>query len=269
MKTGLLGSCPVCEGEFKVRNGALVHHGFTRPGDGQIHGDCFAVGYEPYERSTKGCEDYKSWCERALGDAEKFLAEIPTRTYWSEVSVSAVTNKLTSREYALGVTDRYTWERFVTNKTRDAEHRVSDLRREIDRMEKRIAAFVLTDLKVVTEEQVTAAVKAARDARAAERSVKNAEKDAKAAALKAKRDAKQAERVAFTKAFVAKVKAANGDQTTIKSLVEDFRSKKNERKYGYFYMHEVDKMLTEDEKATLMAAGLAETTHAEWLRYTF
>jgi len=49
------GTCPVCLGVFKrARDGGMVHHGFERPGDGEIHGDCFGVGYQPWELEPTG-----------------------------------------------------------------------------------------------------------------------------------------------------------------------------------------------------------------------
>jgi hypothetical protein len=52
------GTCPVCSGNFKRNSPGLVHHGYTRPGTGFIHGDCFGVGYLPWELSPQGAQDY-------------------------------------------------------------------------------------------------------------------------------------------------------------------------------------------------------------------
>jgi hypothetical protein len=64
-----VGQCQICECTFAVHNGVLVHHGFKRPGDGQIHGDCDGVGEFPYETS---CERVKDLVE-AHEDLEKNL----------------------------------------------------------------------------------------------------------------------------------------------------------------------------------------------------
>jgi hypothetical protein len=70
-EAGSLGTCPVCDRiqklNLKVGLGhrhrskqkehpLMVLHGYKRPGDGWIYGDCFGVGYPPYELSTEGCE---------------------------------------------------------------------------------------------------------------------------------------------------------------------------------------------------------------------
>lgn len=62
-KTRYIGFCPVCEGHFKCQaeHGRyyLVHHGYKRPGDGFIIGDCFGVGREPHEVSPELARDYR------------------------------------------------------------------------------------------------------------------------------------------------------------------------------------------------------------------
>lgn len=53
------GSCPCCFGLHKLlSNGTMVHHGFERPGDGNIYGDCFGVSYKPFEVSPEGTIAY-------------------------------------------------------------------------------------------------------------------------------------------------------------------------------------------------------------------
>lgn len=45
--------CQVCERQQCVDSrGVMVHHGYTRPGDGWIHGDCFGVGHKPYTATS-------------------------------------------------------------------------------------------------------------------------------------------------------------------------------------------------------------------------
>ena len=70
------GTCPVCEGNFKRDGkGGMVHHGYQRPGDGFIHGDCFAVGYQPWEISPAGAMAYLQNALRPhLEGAEHHLA---------------------------------------------------------------------------------------------------------------------------------------------------------------------------------------------------
>jgi hypothetical protein len=211
MKIGILGLCPVCEGEFKVRAGKLVHHGFERPGDGMIHGDCFAVGYEPYERSSKGSKNFKKELTSFLAKAKEARTALDSKTYFAELRVTRegygrnAKETITTVEYALGVTKPYAWARLVDGKIRDIEFRIRALEGDIARMDRLIAAWSLKPLREVTEAAASAATKALRDARTAERDAKNAVKDAKAAALKAKRDARKAKGEVAFEALVAKL----------------------------------------------------------------
>lgn len=71
------GTCPVCEGNFKRNGTGLVHHGYTRPGTGFIHGDCFAVGYLPWELSPQGAQDYVAQALKPhLDDSKTYLNDL-------------------------------------------------------------------------------------------------------------------------------------------------------------------------------------------------
>lgn len=72
------GTCPVCRGNFKRdANGGMVHHGYTRPGDGMQHGDCWGVGFQPWELSPKGAEAYVAEVLRPyLARQQAYLARL-------------------------------------------------------------------------------------------------------------------------------------------------------------------------------------------------
>lgn len=268
LKIGILGSCPVCEGDFKVREGRVVHHGFTRPGDGMIHGDCFAVGYEPYERSTKGCEDYQAKMGGQLFGLEDALLKLPTRTYFFEYNW-----RREIVEYALGVTDLYTWKRVIQSREGELKQHIRQTKLEIERMTKRIADWKLADLREVTEEVAQSVLKAQRDIRKAEKDAKNAIKNAKAEALKAKRDAREAKREAAFQGFLAVLTAIDAaEKTSAEKKTEayaawyQFFSKKNERELGqlsdFCYAFR-----NRGYDALLLRVGLATQMTPEWVRY--
>ena len=50
------GTCPVCDGNFKLYNGHLVDHGFIV--QGARIGSCFGVGFEPWDISPLGAKEY-------------------------------------------------------------------------------------------------------------------------------------------------------------------------------------------------------------------
>lgn len=70
------GTCGICNKEYKLINGRLVHHGFTRPGHGYQEGDCFGVGYEPYEKSTQAIKDYVVYLNNIINSRKVRLQEI-------------------------------------------------------------------------------------------------------------------------------------------------------------------------------------------------
>lgn len=51
------GTCPVCFQNIKARP-EMVLHGYKRPGTGQVHGNCFGMGFLPFEVSVKGTQEY-------------------------------------------------------------------------------------------------------------------------------------------------------------------------------------------------------------------
>ena len=78
--TRYIGNCQICEGDQKLHVGRMVHHGYQRPGDGAIRGDCPGVGQVPYEVSCDLVKSYKgNVAKRAATDA-KTEAREATRT---------------------------------------------------------------------------------------------------------------------------------------------------------------------------------------------
>lgn len=137
------GTCPVCEGNFKGAT-SLVHHGYTRPGDGAQHGDCFAVGYECFELSPKGAIDYLARAVRPhLEDAKSKLAELQ----------SGKVIKFFKKGYAWGKnaptievtveSDKYEFESMLKSAIYNAERDLKWTEEEIARLEAKIANWKL------------------------------------------------------------------------------------------------------------------------------
>jgi hypothetical protein len=55
----LLGNCPVCNADQVTHDGRMVLHGYQRPGDGYIRGECFGVNHLAYNLSSEGCEAFR------------------------------------------------------------------------------------------------------------------------------------------------------------------------------------------------------------------
>lgn len=76
LRTRFVGTCPVCQKRQKLHDNKLVHHGYQRPGHGSIVGDCYGVGYEAYELSTKGCEEYREHAKGIEASHAEMLAKL-------------------------------------------------------------------------------------------------------------------------------------------------------------------------------------------------
>ncbi len=132
------GTCAVCQGTFKVRDGKMVLHGYQRPGDGYIAGRCWGEGAVPWELSPEAAASFlhailrpnlarldaslaqyvggvvvsltrpksQSYAERRRGDAPVMLTFTPESPEWArefERAKSAVESE--HRYYARMVKD--------------------------------------------------------------------------------------------------------------------------------------------------------------------
>lgn len=173
--TRFLGNCPVCEGDFKLHKGKLVHHGYQRPGDGMIHGDCFCVGMDPYEVSPKGCELFRTFLQGMLANLQEALVRFTSgevtelsklvfRGAWRDHELVKVSKAENPAEFA----------RLLQDKIHETESRIRGTEREIARMNARIEAWKPMPIRTVEEEQAkkTAETEARKAAKAAERADK-------------------------------------------------------------------------------------------------
>lgn len=68
------GHCAICGKLHKLTKGKkLVNHGYERPGDGWLHGECFGVGYAPYELSHEANDAFAVMLTNALTKKETYL----------------------------------------------------------------------------------------------------------------------------------------------------------------------------------------------------
>lgn len=192
LATRFVGFCPVCEGQYKLHDGKLVHHGFKRPGDGMIHGDCFAVHMEPHEVSSKTAEAYKASCEKNLIGAKAYLAQLEAgeiKTFFGEsydhtrmttyTPDRKVTKVMSTGEETVvtGLVAEYDFKQKLAEAIRKAEFVVKTLELDIERMNNHITTWTLKP--VITFEESKAAEKAKKES---SKGVKTAARQAKIAA---------------------------------------------------------------------------------------
>jgi len=122
------GTCPVCNRNIKLKGGRMVDHGYQVPWgwQGRTQG-CFGVGYPPYEKSPKGCEDY---LQKAL---------LPTLDRMeAELSVADSKTVLPLRGQKTIKRDEPGWERAMRNYKTNLESSMRRIKRDIQDTQKRI-----------------------------------------------------------------------------------------------------------------------------------
>jgi hypothetical protein len=135
MTTRLIGTCPVCERQQKVTpGGAMVHHGYVRPGTGSIHGDCFGVGYEAYQLSTNGCEAYRKFLASWRAGQEARLRRLYDRPEEITYQPSPYSTAKTYRRDADAPEERRRYDSTLVNLIKQTEYTIQDLDRSDRRM---------------------------------------------------------------------------------------------------------------------------------------
>jgi hypothetical protein len=113
------GTCSCCGRNVKLDKGQhIVAHGYTiRYGFQQ--GNCFGVGYQPVEISTKGMIDWKACLERALEIAIENVTTLPAK-------IEAETNRKVQRELRQGLANNEATVRYAPRDIADLEIRITN-----------------------------------------------------------------------------------------------------------------------------------------------
>ena len=75
-KSEYLGTCQVCFRTQKAPNGKLSLHGYTRPGDGFLDGECLGSKQLPYEHSCETTKLVLANLESHLSRSKEYLAKL-------------------------------------------------------------------------------------------------------------------------------------------------------------------------------------------------
>jgi hypothetical protein len=224
--------CGVCEQDHKIQDGRLVHHGYRRPGHGSIEGDCYAVGYEPYERSLTATNEYRAMMVQVLKHTEEVLAKLQARPATLTVKRRAPGEKVWARDpemidvelprFDAAGNENWEYARELESAIRQVEWSAKSQRREVERLDGLVAKWELRPLREVTEE-VIAQTKAEAQAK----------RDAKAAEAKAKRDAKQAKKDAREAKYKAMAEGFAEDLKKLAAQVEGGKLTPAQREAAY------------------------------------
>ena len=131
------GSCPACFRNIKLKHTTgqahptMVNHGYTRPGWGSQVGNCFGVGYPPFELSPLGTEHLVN------GELQPALEQ--QRAYMQNLEKDAIK----SLPYLQTHVERGApeWERALGMAKRSTQQMISFLEEDIKVLSKLIAAW--------------------------------------------------------------------------------------------------------------------------------
>jgi uncharacterized protein (DUF2164 family) len=256
-----VGNCQLCEGDFKLTSAdRMVHHGYKRPGDGSIHGDCPAVDALPYEMSCELINSYVAGLRLQLEAANRYLVKLESGavTYLTDSHIAGykATRRVVTVEFVAGVSAPYCFDRALRDAKQHIENTIQNLESSIERCDKRIAAWEPVPTRIVSE--LVAKAQEEKDARKAERAAAKAVRDAKKAATTAKMAALRQKRQEAFNAFEAKIIAAAklptaehpGARATLRA---ERRLNKNTWMWGFDHSTEAG--------AALMALGMGHYGH--------
>lgn len=197
--TRFIGTCGVCEREIKLSSserdpGAqsssfrLVHHGYQRPGDGQIHGDCFGVGREPYEVSPAATSDFLELVLSKMERAQIFLGRLQSgeiteiyKTTWSKAAPKLLTPA-----------DGWEFKDEINSRISQTKTEIRSLEATAQRLEALVQHWRRVPVRPV-EERVSEQ-RERSEARAAERSRAAEARQAKRSAIDSKKNEREQER---------------------------------------------------------------------------
>jgi hypothetical protein len=181
-----VGTCPVCEGTFKVHGSAMVLHGYERPGIGYIEGKCPGVDQPAYQISTQGCERYQSIMQGIADRTENRLHHIEThddpisREERRQVPGKPWETENVKVTYRLGDAKYDHAKRMLVAQVQSELRHATD---EVKRMQRLIKNWTLLPLPTIKEDEERAerATHEKRSAKLAEREAKEAAKRERAA----------------------------------------------------------------------------------------
>lgn len=151
-----LTTCQICERGLTANkkyqgNRILSHHGFTRPGDGWLHGACFGAKQRPYEDACDAIPPYiesvKNYRKGQEDLIERYKTTPPdtiTIPSFSRRSEPLVFTKPEGFDPTANhsYSNRYRdYEGAWLGRIKDAEYSIVKANREVERMEKRLQAW--------------------------------------------------------------------------------------------------------------------------------
>jgi len=268
-KQRFIGFCPICEGDFKLQDNRLVHHGYRRPGHGYIVGDCLSVHKAPYELSDEVCRLYKMYCTNALESNREHLARLQSGQV-KQFQVPDYSKGYLRHPEMMEITVVHrafhqAWE----SEIHLTESHIKGLLLEINRMDRYIADWALKPIRTFEEEME--AKRAVVQKNKAEREAKRQIKREKAAALKAKYAAWEEEKAQLMAKFKARflelaaIEPFDPNTVGLEARQAYGEMQKAASKKGYLYFYARDLQIDQ----AFIRLRLATVRDDGWVQYAY
>jgi hypothetical protein len=263
LATRFVGNCQLCEGDFRLRDGRLVHHGYKRPGDGSIHGDCPGVGLPPYEATCEGIRAYVVSLRDQVAHEDEFRRQLEA----GEIKKLTIQKGYGyNRKFVeIVASDSHEWRGEVRSRVSSTKHRIKRLQEAIVRAEQRIARWSPQPIRTFAEEAAKA--DKSRADRAAEVAARRDAQRAKRAAIDAKSAELEARRKVVRDSFVQRFQElgekapSRARDAEARDIWLDMRKQKNWSAVGYpqsLWINDV-----------FIALGLAERMPSGFINFTY
>lgn len=263
--TRYIGTCPVCYGQHKLHKGVVVLHGYLRPGDGYIRGNCPGVGWQPFELSPDGTIAFiEGHLQPDLDRSEQFLNKLLDGSI-TELRVEVyepVGWGKRERKFKTITPDDVNWRSVLRSTTINTENHIRYVKRDIDERTQKVAAWRLEP--VHTEQEVVQQKARITDARRAQIDEARAGRRAKREALDAKARAREQEQLDLIEEYrelfhhLAAMPQTQAVRAEAKLAWVKMHKRMDKKGYLHFYPHK----LQADESLETLGLALPYLTRA-------
>lgn len=135
------GTCQVCFGVYRAQahrrntpgsGHTVAKHGFSRPGDGYLHGECLGQGYEPFEKSKDRTVWFRAHLETLLARENTHIADLDGGMVESfQLEVSTTERNPRYGDGTFRGRDRYLTRTLTIRRGDQAQHGVEGLRNSV------------------------------------------------------------------------------------------------------------------------------------------
>lgn len=148
--------CQICEGHFTAKKGLLAKHGYKRPGDGFLHGECFGAHRVDYATGTDALVEYRVLIADMHAGAVRAFEALAGLPAFNQTTLDYQRDKETGRivyhgrraqmipvseSFAPGVSPLLQYNHALDYERMSRRSKVANLARELERIDARIAAF--------------------------------------------------------------------------------------------------------------------------------